>query len=40
MRKEEYLKLCAKHNKFRRYSDTDCGKWEDRHKEVQDDTQD
>jgi hypothetical protein len=28
------------HNKFRRYSDTDCGKWEDRHKEGQDDTQD
>lgn len=26
--------LCAMHNKFRRYSDTDCGEWKDRYKEA------
>ena len=28
--------LCAKHNKFRNYGDIDCGEWENRYKEAQD----
>ena len=29
--------LCTKNHKFRNYGDTDCGEWNDRHKEAQDD---
>jgi len=28
--------LCGKLHKFRNYGDTDCGEWENRHKEAKD----